>query len=283
MIKVIVKYNESDNVIICGKFCKYTDDNSPCKVNDIILKNKIENNNEIDCPLYFGDSTEDNTVYYINSKLNPYIMNENLPKQGIQLYSFCVFLFVEVDSTHYKCVALTKSPSFSIISSRKNRIRYKTPLKNQTTLLKEEEKEKLLNFPQFAPTTNKKEEEEDHYKFKYPDLMPHIDEDCVLQKKEEEEESKENREEIEKSMFSFKSMEEAMEDAYKSLPNTIYKKSSFQMKIIDHIKGDANRQEISYIGLPLEKMLSTYTDQFYLDKYGNKCMYKAVISEGFES
>lgn len=263
---MIVNYSESDKIIICGKFCKYPDDNNKFKVNDAFSKNEIEDNNNKDCPLYFGDSSEDKTVYFINSKLNPYTMNENLPKQGIQLYSFCVFLFIEIDSIHYKCVALTKSPSFSIISSRKNRIRYKTPLKNQTPPPKEEK------------------EEEDSYKFKYADLMPHIDEDYVLHsKKEEEEERKRNRKEIDKSMFSFKSMEEAMEDVYKSLPNTIYKKSSFQMKIIDHIKGDANRQEISYNGLLLEKMFSTYTDQFYLDKYGNKCMYKPVINDSVES
>lgn len=280
---MIVNYSESDKIIICGKFCKYPDDSNKFKVNDAFPKNEIEDNNNKDCPLYFGDSSEDKTVYFINSKLNPYTMNENLSKQGIQLYSFCVFMFIEIDSIHYKCVALTKSPSFSIISSRKNRIRYKTPLKNQTPPPKEEKEEKnLLYIPQFTPVVNEKEEE-DSYKFKYTDLMPHIDEDYVLHSKKEEEERKRNRKEIDKSMFSFKSMEEAMEDVYKSLPNTIYKKSSFQMKIIDHIKGDANRQEISYNGLLLEKMFSTYTDQFYLDKYGNKCMYKPVINDSVES
>lgn len=121
---VNVTYPKNEKILICANFASFDKPDSEIKENDVITYEKLKNKKNSLFPYYFGTITKNKMIYEINSKLDAWTMNDRLSKDYPQ-HSFNVYLLVKVNNTKsdYRCVCITKSSSFSVISSR--RCRYK--------------------------------------------------------------------------------------------------------------------------------------------------------------
>lgn len=121
---------KNEKMIICANFSRCDESDNEINENDIISHDKLKNKKNNQYIYYFGKVTRNHTHYEINSNLKAWTMNDRLSKE-YQQYTFNVYLLIKMQNSknEYKCVCVTKSPSFSIISSRRYRNTFKSDKK----------------------------------------------------------------------------------------------------------------------------------------------------------
>lgn len=156
-VSVDVTCPKNEKMIICANFSRCDESDNEISKNDIINcdKLKIKKNNQL--IYYFGKVSRNHTHYEINSSLKAWTMNDRLSKE-YQQYTFNVYLLIKLQNSknEYKCVCVTKSSSFCIISSR----RYRNTFKSN----KKEDSHDLIN---------------DKDTFKFNHLMPRLFDDVT--------------------------------------------------------------------------------------------------------
>lgn len=198
-------------------------------------------------------------------------MNARLGKNSPQ-YSFFVYLFININnkSKEYECVSSTKSPSFYIFSSRRNRTINKI-IKLENSFNKINDKEYCESDKIFLDSLEKLKESINPLSFKFKKLMPHIYDQDNSEILEDDNKESMKRDTKSSSIYSMESLLDTFRQFSISEPNTIFKVNAdpfiFEVRIVERI--DPRREEITYNGTTINEAIEALRKGFeYLDKYG---------------
>lgn len=239
--------------MVFGNFGELYEKSKEYNIDDVICLSKLKNN---ECPYYFGVEITPNVLYEINTKHKAWKMNVTLPKTPTQ-YAFFVYLFIEWNHPdYYKCVSVTNSPPFKIVSNR--RYYSNKSIADESEILESS----------FCIKSKK-----DPNMFKFDHLLPHIFDkntsDSVISK---------NNSVNEKIVIEKKDEEisKVLKEAEYLRPNRLYEIHTnigqVDMKVVEDTEISMEREELSYFGENVEDVYKNGKEIEYLDSLGNKCI-----------
>lgn len=198
-------------------------------------------------------------------------MNARLGKSSPQ-YSFFAYFFININnkSKEYECVSSTKSPSFYIFSSRRNRIINKI-IKLENNCNKMNDKDYCESDNIFLNSLEKLKSSENPLSFKFKKLMPHIYDQDNSQSTSHDNNESVKKDPQKRKIDSMESIIETFKQFSISEPNTIFKVNAatftIEVRIVERI--DPRREELTYDGTTFAEAMEELNRGYeYIDKYG---------------